>query len=664
MLNPLIALRVGPSHWLCDDALEQLLTFLARQPDAVDEVALFSADTHPPLPLTEIERRSVRLKEVLPRIRAAGYAVGVNVLASMGHHEENLSLSLDGSWPRVTDPEGQVSLGAFCPADPGFQEYVRLLYQYVAGTAPDFIWIDDDVRLWGHMPIIATCFCDGCVDRFNHEVGGAFTRQSLVTLLRQPAGDDTWQRRWLAHNRQMIEQFLRLIAETVHSVDSAISLGFMTGDRFYEGYGFVEWAAALSGDQSGPARWRPGGGFYADDTYMGLVEKAHDIGRQVSQLPAQVSIIQSEIENFPYQKLRKSVEITVLEGAAHMAAGATGIAFNVLNLFSQPHNTHAEYAPFLERIAQVRPFYQRLQETTGRGWARGVWPAWQRDLFCDPNTEDWFQSSRTVKALRQLYTLAEIGLPIAYGQKGACVTALSGPLPAQFSHDELEKIFSSGVLLDGAAVQTLQEMGLDVAAWVGIGLDGMIDKDTIELLTDHTLNGPYASYKRDCRQSFWGQPAYRLRPESSAVEPLARLVDYSGVDLGLGMTAFENALGGRVVVMGYYPWTLIHTQAKTSQLKALCRWLSRNTLPGVVETYARAPLWTRDGANGEPVFVVLNASLDPVPELVLRLHTETAQISCLSMAGQEEVLSTQSDGDNHVLVTLLDVPPWSIYLLA
>lgn len=662
MSNALIALRVGPAHWMDDDAFSRLLTFLSRQPNTIDEVALFTADTHPPLPLAEIERRAQRLKEVLPALRAVGHRAGVNVLASMGHHEENLAHSLDGPWPRVTDPEGRVSLGSFCPANPGFQEYVRQLYHAVAQTAPDFIWIDDDVRLWGHHPITATCFCDGCVSRFNEEVGGTFSRESLAAALRRPEGSDVWQRRWLAHNRQMIEQFLHLIAESVHRVDPTIPLGFMTGDRFYEGYGFAEWAAALSSELSGPARWRPGGGFYSDDAYMGLVEKAHDIGRQVGQLPPQVAIVQSEIENFPYQKLRKSVEVTVLEGAAHMAAGATGLAFNVLNLFSQPRDTHAEYAPFLDRIAQVRPFYRRLQESAGRGVVRGIWPAWNRDLFCDPGAEDWFQPSRTVKALRQLYTLAEIGLPVAYSQEGACLTALSGPLPAQFSHDELERIFSGGVLLDGSAVQTLQEMGVDLAAWLGIDLDGTIDKDAIEILVDHPLNGPFAGYRRDCRQSFWGQPAYRLRPLASAVEPLARLVDYGGADLGMTMTAFENALGGRVVVMGYYPWTLIHTQAKGDQLKAICRWLSRDTLGGVVETYARAPLWVRDGTNGKPVFVVLNASLDPAPQLSLRLRTAAAQIESLSMDGRMRTLTAQPDGD-HIRVTLPDVAPWSIHLL-
>jgi len=100
-------------------------------------------------------------------------------------------------------------------------------------------------------------------------------------------------------------------------------LGFMTGDRFYEGYDFENWAKTLAGPHAGNVRWRPGGGFYSDESLSGMVEKAHDIGRQVSKLPAHVKVIQSEVENFPYDLLRKSAETTIIEAAAHMAAGST-----------------------------------------------------------------------------------------------------------------------------------------------------------------------------------------------------------------------------------------------------------------------------------------------------------------------------------------------------
>jgi len=37
------------------------------------------------------------------------------------------------------------------------------------------------------------------------------------------------------------------------------------------------------------------------------------MGRQVAALPREVTVIHSELENFPYQRLRKSERITVVK---------------------------------------------------------------------------------------------------------------------------------------------------------------------------------------------------------------------------------------------------------------------------------------------------------------------------------------------------------------
>lgn len=661
MSDTLIAIRVGTPQWLDEEVFMRFLAFLDSQPGAVDEIAFFTSATHPPLPFPEVERRCQRLKKILPQVRERGYRAGINVLATMGHHEENLPNSLSEPWQRVMDPEGRVSLGSFCPGSADLLRYVDRLYTLVAQTGPDFIWIDDDVRLLGHLPVGATCFCDDCIARFNREEKASFTRESLVTILQcSPSAErNDWRDRWLEHNRNLIRGLLRTAEQAVHRVVPTIKIGFMTGDRFYEGYAFAHWADALEGEQSGPARWRPGGGFYTDDAYMGLVEKAHDIGRQVSQLPPKVTIIQSEIENFPYHKLRKSVEITVLEAAAHMAAGATGIAFNILSQHSDPLD---EYAPFLHRIAEVRPFYQALRDATGRGIALGVWPAWNRDIFADNEVaDDWFRNNQSMAALRRPYVLAELGLPIAYSFKGASVTALSGPLVAAFGVDELESIFRRGVLMDVGTLKTLERLGRDT--WAGVRVADTIKRDATEVLTEHPLNAPYPRWARDCRQSFWPQPAYRLEPMKPGVEVLARMVDYGGRDLGPCMTTFENPLGGRVVVMGYYPWMLIHNLAKSSQLKAVCRWLSRDELPVMVETYARVVVWAREGIKGNPVLIVLNASLDPVPQLVLKVRTGALRATYLSLNSERNVLAAVPDGPHHVRVTLRPVAPWSMHLL-
>lgn len=661
MPNPLIALRVAPRQWMEPQKTEELLAWLGTRPGLVDEIALFTAYTHPPLPLGEMQDRCARLREVMRRMRREGYRVGVNVLATMGHHEENLPGSLDAPWPRVTDPDGRVSLGSYCPASPELLAYTEKLYALTAQTGPDFIWVDDDVRLMGHMPVRATCFCDACIARFNQEVGGEYTRESLVAAMgAAPSPErDALRARWLERNRQMIARLLRTAAEAAHGVDPTLSLGFMTGDRFLEGYGFREWADALEGPQSPPARWRPGGGFYTDDAYMGLVDKAHDIGRQVSQLPQKVTLIQSEIENFPYQLLTKSVAVTMLEGVAHMAAGAMGLA---LNIIGDPDDI-AEYTPFLSGVQGVRPFAAKLASSAGRSAPEGVWPAWNRDIFADRQLEgDWLNRNQNTRDMRLPYVLGELGLPIAYGPEGARVTALAGSLPLAFSVAELERIFAGGVLLDGPALQALEQLGLQ--EWAGVRVAEVFDKDALEVLADHPLNQGHVGWRRDCRQSFWPQLAYHLEPLASGVETLSSLADYQGHDLGSCVTAYTNSLGGRVVVSGYSPWYKIHNLCKVDQLRAACRWLSRDTLPAVVETYARVVVWARRNAQGGLVLVVMNASLDAIPELALRVRAGGGSVAHWSLSAEPSTVMPQPDGPEHVRVRLPNVAPWSVHLLS
>ena len=181
------------------------------------------------------------------------------MLSTIGHHEENLPNSLSGDYTPMTDPNGNVCRGSFCPNDPRLHEYIAQVYQAIASIHPDYIWIDDDVRLFGHGPIAACCFCDACVALFSKRSGTSFTRESL----RDAMGAGTLQERlqlrraFLQHNRDTISALFKLIETTVHAGAPGLPLGFMTGDRFYEGYDFDTWAEVLTGPSQSPVLWRP-----------------------------------------------------------------------------------------------------------------------------------------------------------------------------------------------------------------------------------------------------------------------------------------------------------------------------------------------------------------------------------------------------------------------
>ncbi|MCK6500357.1 MAG: hypothetical protein L6Q38_12860, partial [Nitrospira sp.] len=204
------------------------------------------------------------------------------------------------------------------------------------------------------------------------------------------------------------------------------------------------------------------------------------------------------------------------------------------------------------------------------------------------------------------------------------------------------------------AWRALERLGL--SKWTGVRPGTTYERDAMEVLTADPLNGRFAGWSRDCRQSFWREPAVRLEPVSGDVGVLARMMDYQGADLGPSMTTFTNALGGRVVVMGYYPWSQMHHLAKSSQMKAVCAWLSHGRLPVWVESFARIHVWSRQTQEDETSAVILNASLDPATRPTLRWAHPCRRVEWFGMDDSRKVLRVEGDGRDRV--RLPDLDPW------
>jgi hypothetical protein len=646
-----ISFRIGVPQWMPDDRYAELLALFEKYKGVTDEITFFTSATHPPLPLEEIKRRCEILARRVTQAKALGYRAGINVLATMGHHNENLPNSLSGDFTRVTDIDGNVSLGSFCPNDPDFCDYVRDIYRLVAQANPDYIWVDDDVRLAGHMPVGETCFCDRCVAIFTQETGVERTRASLKGGLTAdpPESRIALRKAWLAHNRATIARLLTLVERTVHEQRPGLPLGFMSGERFYEGYDFDNWARALAGPAGAPVYWRPGGGFYEDTVTSGLAGKSHEIGRQISLLPTDVVSIQSEIENFPYHRLKKSAHITVLEAASHMAAGCTGAAFNVLSGNNEPLD---EFEPMVATIRDARPLFDLAAKYQGRVEPVGVYAAWSKDSW----------ASSDLGMLGQAPPVWEIGLPAAYSPQGAAVTLLFSQNVAIMSDEEIRQVLATAVYMDAETLAAINRRGL--GDLTGLTVENVLREDCIEELTDHPLNGQFAGRQRDCRQSFYHVPGHVLRPSDPQAQTLARLVDYVGQEKSaMSMAVFENRAGGRIAVCGYYPWSFLHNLSKSSQMKSVMRWLSRDQLPAYVASFHKANVWARPTADGHLSVAVVNSSFDPAVELVVVLRTDCEKIRVFDMQGRENSIAADRSDGPYRHFTLPPIEPWSMRLL-
>jgi hypothetical protein len=659
-----ISFRVGVPLWKQDNRFDELLGLFEKYKGVTDEVAFFTSTTHPCLPIEEIRARAGILAKRMVEVRKFGYRTGINILATVGHHNENLANSLSGDYTPMTNLDGELCLGSRCSNDPKMQGYIRELYQIITRANPDFIWIDDDVR-FGHMPIGQGCFCEHCLERFAKKMGRRYSRAELKTAFNEGAIDQKLdlRKKWLEHNRQTISDLMTLIEKTVHEISPKMSLGFMTGDRFYEGYDFDRWAEILAGPNGTEVMWRPGGGFYEDNMLCGFVSKSHDIGRQISTLPDFVRNIQSEIENFPYQQLKKSRRTAALESASYIAAGCTGTAFNVLTMYDEPLE---EYQPLVAELHKSRPFYDLLVKNFGRLKPQGIYTGWNKDVFAAGNLSqgDWFAGDVYKLAGGGMNELFEIGLPAAYSIENAQTTVLTGEVVRSLSPENIRKIFSGGVYLDGGALVNLNQMGYNELT--GFEVEKFYEADCVEQLVEHPLNGKFAGRDRDNRQSFlwWNVPAAALTSTSKKAQTLSRLVDYANKEVASCTCGiYENNLGGRVCAAGYFPWTFLQNYCKASQMKNLFRWLSKDTLLAYVSSLHKMNLWTRQTSGGGQAIALINSSLDPAVNAELMIKTDRKEISVYDMnCGAVTVSASSADGGYQKFI-LPEIPAWQMRLV-
>lgn len=655
-----VSFRIGLGQSLSAQRFEELIRYFKQHKRAASEITFFTSTTHPPPPLKVLQERVAVLKERMAFARQHGFRTGINLLNTVGHLNENLDNMLKGDYTHMTDIEGKTYEGSFCPNDERYrQEYIIPIYKATAEAAPDYIWIDDDVRLRGYGNIHFACFCDRCMEIFAKETGKKYTRDELKKAFDEGPVDKKLAVRnaWLDHNRNTMSSLFKLIEQEVHRVNRKIALGFMSSDLYYAGYDFANWSKILAGPDKIPVMWRPGGGAYEDLTPSAFIAKAHSMGRQASALPKEVASIQSEIENFPYPRFKKSATMVAYEAAAYIAAGCTGTAYNVLTFYDEPLD---EYGPLADKLQEVRPFLDLLSKHFGRTPLTGVNAYWNKnsEIAVNPEEGNWL-TGKTPLAPMDLY---ENGIPATYQYSNASVNMITKDMIYAMDKNQVMQLLSSGLYMDAEALQQFNKMGY--GEYTGFEVTATENKDRIERLTNHPLNAGYNGRLRDNRQSFWMQPAYTFRKADPKAQILSELTDYTNKTVGdCTVGIFENKLGGRICVAGYYPWQSMGNLAKNTQIKAIFRWLSADKLPGYIASFHKTNLWIREQKGEDISLAISNSSFDPAKQLQLKLRTSRKKIRVYDMLCRETVVEASATDGPYQQFTIPNVEPWQICLV-
>jgi len=151
------------------------------------------------------------------------------------------------------------------------------------------------------------------------------------------------------------------------------------------------------------------------------------------------------------------------------------------------------------------------------------------------------------------------------------------------------------------------------------------------------------------------------RPSLSLIEPtgdiqeISRLVDSDARRQHISMYAFENELGGRVIVscldLATASGQSFNHPFRVEQLQAAVRWLSRDTVPIIVEGDGAYPLAFRKDCDDFTLLGMFNLSLDPWPSVrfILADVKDFTTVMILDRSGQwlaagKDVEITRSNG--------------------
>ncbi|MDD4774432.1 MAG: hypothetical protein PHZ09_12655 [Eubacteriales bacterium] len=652
MKNTINSIRVAYENWLYEDRFNGLIALLKKYPGAIGQVALFTSSYHPPLPIDETAVRCDIMKERMRSLREAGFKAGINILGTIGHHNENLDHCYRSEANRMTNIHGHICEGSFCMRDKRFiDDYIKPVYTMLAKTHPDFIWVDDDVRC-GHMPIGNGCFCDICIKDFNNAHGYSYTRDSLRAALNER--DIPLRRQWLVHNGNAICSLFEVIGKTVRGISGQIILGFMTGERYFESYNFRAFAGALSENGKYEIMWRPGGGAYTDYSIYDFIHKAREIGRQSARLPAYVTVIQSEIENFPYQLIKKSPVNTVTESLLYMTTGCTGAAFNILP--SETGEPVENCERHLKAIDSAVDDYKMLHEKLCGMKPFGIGSGWRTDAHAFAWGEWTASGTDFANYAAELYTF---GLPECCGDTDIVAQTMNETTASAMDDDELLGALKGGIYMDAGALAHINTRGF--GEYTGFAVGSAVPADAIERYLDHPFNGECAQGLRNCRQAFNPGPSISIIPADEHAIPLCSLVNYTGETIaGCSMGIFENKLGGRIAVEGYYPFSWISDYYKTYQLNEVFKYISKSALPAYIDSYHR--IRTSAFKNDSRVCITLfNFTPDTIDKTGLVAKTDNKTIT-LYTGSEIMVLEAHSAAGGYTKFVIPSIKPWKVVL--
>ncbi len=473
-----------------------------------DRVFLATEGTNADLE-TNHDAAIAQFAENIEYYRARGYETGIWI-NGLGHGGE-LSPEVyarTAHMTRIVDLDTGASVSdSFCPLDPGHRKNYTTNVRRLAGTHPDLIMVDDDLRLSGHGPVGAGCACPRHMALFNERARAAgltdrdMTREELAASLLN--GKPTPLRRiWLDLMGDTLRDFAADLRRTVDSVDPTIRLGhcavLSTWDL--DGVDSIELSRIFAGNTKpflrliGAAYWENVHAFRI--TNLGAVIDL--VRMQIGWCRELAPEIELMSEGDVYPRPRFNVPATYLE-SYHQVLTADGLPDILKYMFDYGYEPDYETG-YLRLHALKAPLREAMTEAFADTEAAGVYVFEAMQKLADADLTgytgyDCFNRFTPVS----VNFLSKLGIPSAWERTRYTPTTLVFGENAR--HIPAEAL-DANLILDAVAARILMERGIDL---------GLASAEPMATPATETLGKPERCYPTDA-----GARYFRLTPQGSA----------------------------------------------------------------------------------------------------------------------------------------------------
>ena len=661
-MDPFYSMRLGSKQQLEFDNLVEFVEIFERNKGCCDEVWFSTYYGYPKL--ADHEHLADRIVESAAYVREHGIAASLQISNTIGHGSYNRVRDFSGfQWDDMVGPDGTHARYCGCPRDPVFLDYISTSTGYYARFQPDFVWIDDDLRMHHHSPVEFGCYCERCVGEFNERFGTDYTRGGLAAAVNDPDSAAT-RGNLVVFNQESMLMVASAVANAVMAVSPDSIVGLQQASFAWSSYsggnfhGLFEGLKKITGR---PSAIRPGGGYYVDHAPRSVLSKALNLSIQTQRMPGDMHVSQAEVENIPHNVSGKSVRGTLIESAIYLAYGCTSLSYSA---FMIPNEKPEFYEPLMTGLAGWRGFLTHYAESIRRTENSGVGIVYSESNY-KMSMREKPPFAWTGYPGGDISSLVTYGLPLAWQSEFTPALLLHSNVIEGLSDAEIEDVFSRGVITDAYTIPMLRSR--DLGGILGLETEAFEELNSVDVSTDHPINNGYV-----------GQSWYDFYTTSSPLPPLKIVVENDTAEIigqyvlqtddtaitGVSSVLVETALGGRVAIFGYNLWTNLVNSAKRHQILNAADWVGKTPMPAYLETPSQVSIVPRVDTDGKLVSVMLiNVTIDDTPPLSLKLRNcRGSRIQWVTPVGEAVPLRPAGD-DRECIVSIDPMAPWSIGII-